>query len=319
VTARAWSLTVACLSLLLSCTPAKAPPIERDYPLTKITDHVYVLEGPNQAPNREHQGFSNNPGFVLVRGGVVVIDPGASVQVGELVLKKIATVTRDPVIAVFDTNLDGDHWLGNQAIKAAYPKAIIYAHPKMIEAIKAGAGASWVRTMDQATQGASRGTAAVAPDLGLDDGDVLRLHGMRFRIIHNDRAHADNDIMIEVAEEGVIFAGDIVLNKRIAVDFPEQGNVLGQIAMIDAALKSKATRFIPGHGSCGGREIALAQRAFLAALHTAVKKYYDQGLSDSEISDRLKNDLASYKDWVGYDRLARLVSAVYRQVKTESF
>ena len=319
VAARVWLLMAACLPILFACTPTKAPPIERDYPLTKITNHVYVLEGPNQSPNRENQGFSNNPGFVLVRGGVVVIDPGASVQVGEMVLKKIAGVTRDPVIAVFDTHLHGDHWLGNQAIKAAYPKAIIYAHPKMTEAIKAGAGENWVKMMDQATQGASRGTAAVAPDLGLDNDDALRLHGMTFHIIHKEQAHTDNDIMIEVAQEGVIFLGDIVMNKRIAVDFPEQANISGQIAAIDAALKSKAIHFIPGHGSCGGREIALAQRAFLVALHTAVKKYYAQGLSDSEISDRLKNDLAGYKDWVGFDRLARLVSAAYRQVETESF
>ena len=319
MTARAWLLLAACLLVLLSCTAAKAPPIERDYPLTKITNHVYVLEGPNQAPSRQNQGFSNNPGFVLVRGGVVVIDPGASVQVGEMLLKKIAGVTRDPVIAVFDTHLHGDHWLGNQAIKAAYPKAVIYAHPKMIEAIKAGAGESWIKMMDQATQGASRGTVAVAPDLGLDNDDVLRLHGMTFHIIHKELAHTDNDIMIEVAQEGVIFLGDIVMNKRIAVDFPEQGNISGQIAAIDAALTSEAIHFIPGHGSSGGREIAMAQRAFLVTLHTTVKKYYDQGLSNSEISDRLMNELAGYKDWIGFDRLARLVSAVYREVETESF
>ncbi len=318
MTARARLLVAACLSLLLSCSPTKAPPIERDYPLTKITDRVYVIEGPNQTPNRENQGFSNNPGFVLVRGGVVVIDPGASVQVGEMVLKKIATVTRDPVIAVFDTNLDGDHWLGNQAIKAAYPKAVIYAHPNMIEAVKAGAGENWVKKVDRATHGASRGTTAVTPDLGLDNDDALRLHGMTFRILHNERAHADSDILIEVVQEGVIFLGDVVMNKRIDVDSPEQESITGQIAAIDAALKTKAVHFIPGHGASGGREIALAQRAFLVALHTAVKKYYDQGLSDSEINDKLKNELADYKGWVGFDRLARVVGAAYRQVATES-
>ena len=319
MTVRAWLPVAACLSLLLSCSPAKAPPIERDYPLTKITNHVYVLEGPNQAPNRENRGFSNNPGFVLVRGGVVVIDPGASVQVGEMLLKKIAGVTRDPVIAVFDTDLHGDHWLGNQAIKAAYPKAIIYAHPKMIEAIKAGAGESWVKMMDQATRGASRGTVAVAPDLGVDNDDLLRLHGMSFRIIHNARAHTNNDIMIEVVQEGVIFLGDIVMNKRIAVGFPEQVDISGQIAAIDAALKCKASHFIPGHGASGGREIALAQRDFLVTLHTAVEKYYDQGLSYSETTDKLQNELAAYKSWAGFDRLARVVDATYREVQAESF
>jgi len=318
VAVRLWLLFAAFLPVLLSCTDAKAPPIERDYPLTKITDHVYVIEGPNRAPTRENQGFSNNPGFVLVHRGVVVIDPGGSLQVGEMVLSKIARVARDPVIAVIDTHVHGDHWLGNQAIKAAYPNAVIYAHPKMIAAIKSGAGESWLEKMNQMTQGASQGTTAVAPDLGLDNDDRLRLHGTTFRIVHNDRAHTDNDIMIDVTEEGVIFLGDIVLNKRIAVDFPEQGNISGQIAAIDLALKSKATHFIPGHGSCGGREIALAQRGFLVALHTAVKKYYDQRLRDTEMNDKLVADLVAYKDWIGFDRLARVVNVTYRHVETES-
>jgi glyoxylase-like metal-dependent hydrolase (beta-lactamase superfamily II) len=122
-----------------------------------------------------------------------------------------------------------------------------------------------------------------------------------------------------VVDQGVIFLGDIVLNKRIAVDVPEQGNTSGQTAAIEVALKSKASHFIPGHGSSGGREIALAQRAFLIALRTAVKNYYDQGLSDIAMNDKLKNELAGYKEWVGFDRLARLVNATYRQVETELF
>jgi glyoxylase-like metal-dependent hydrolase (beta-lactamase superfamily II) len=309
----------ASVLLLLSCSDAKAPPIERDYALTRITDHVYVIHGPNENPGKGNQGFSNNPGFVLVRGAVVVIDPGASVQVGEMVLRKIATVSRDPVIAVFNTHIHGDHWLGNQAIKAAYPKAVIYAHPKMIEAVKAGEGDNWIKMMNAATQGASRGTKTVAPDMGLDHDEALKLHGTSFRIYHNDRAHTDNDIMIEAVEEGVIFLGDNVLNKRIAANFPEQGNIQGQIAAIDLALKSKAVHFIPGHGTSGGREIAVAEQTFLKSLRASVKKYYDQGLSDFEMKDKVMRDLDTYKDYYDFNNLGRIINAAYLQIETESF
>ncbi len=309
----------ASVLLLLSCSSAKAPPIERDYALTRITDHVYVIHGPNENPGKDNQGFSNNPGFVLVRGGVVVIDPGASVQVGELVLRKIATVTRDPVIAVFNTHVHGDHWLGNQAIKAVYPRAVIYAHPKMIEAIKAGEGDNWIKMMNAATHGASRGTKAVAPDMGVDNDETLKLHGTSFRIYHNDRAHTDNDIMIEVLEEGVIFLGDNVLNKRIAANFPEHGNIQGQIAAIDLALKSKAMHFIPGHGTSGGREIALDQQTFLKSLRASVKKYYDQGLSDFEMKDKVMRDLDTYRDYYDFNNLGRVINAAYLQLEAESF
>jgi glyoxylase-like metal-dependent hydrolase (beta-lactamase superfamily II) len=311
------ALIIICTAF--SCTGSKAPPIQHDYGVTKITDRVFVIHGPDQRPSRENQGFTNNPGFVLVRGGVVVIDPGGSLQVGEMVLGKIAAITRDPVIAVFNTHIHGDHWLGNQAIKTAYPRTMIYAHPRMIEAAKNGEGDNWVKLMNDATQGASRGTVAVTPNLGLDSGELLRLHGMTFRIYHNDRAHTDNDLMVEVVEEGVIFLGDTVRNKSIDANFPEQGSIKGQIDAIDMALQSKATHFIPGHGQSGGREIALAQREFLVALRASVKKYYDQGMSDFEMKDKVMNDLAAYKDWVFFNNLGRVINAAYLQIESETF
>ena len=304
---------------LLACSSSKAPPIERDYPLTRITQHVYVLHGPNENPGSGNQGFANNPGFVTVRGGVVVVDPGSSVQVGEMVLRKIAAVTSDPVIAVFNTHFHGDHWLGNQAIKSAFPRAVIYAHPKMIEAINTGEGERWIKMMDDATQGASRGTKAVAPDMGLDNGDTLKLHGMNFRLYHNDRAHTDNDIMIEVVEEGVIFMGDNVANKRILAHFPEHGDVQGQIVAIDLALKSGAKYFIPGHGASGGRDIALTQQALLKSLRASVKKYYDQGMSDFDMKEKVMSDLAAYKNYYDFDSLGRIINAAYLQIEAESF
>jgi glyoxylase-like metal-dependent hydrolase (beta-lactamase superfamily II) len=148
---------------------------------------------------------------------------------------------------------------------------------------------------------------------------VLKLHGTTFRIYHNDRAHTDNDIMIEVTGEGVIFLGDNVLNKRIAANFPEHGNIQGQIAAIDLALKSRAMHFIPGHGTSGGREIAETEMIFLKTLRAAVKKYYDKGLSDFEMKEKVMDDLLAYKNYYGFDDLGRVINATYLQIEAESF
>ena len=302
-------------ALLLSCGASKAPPIARDYPLTRITEHVYVIRGPDETPGKDNQGFCNNPGFVLTPGGVVVIDPGASVQVGEMVLRKIASVTRAPVIAVFDTHLQEGHWLGNQAIKAAFPRAVIYAPSKMIEALKAGEGDKWVRQLDETTQGATRGTTVIAPDMGLDNGDVLRLHGMSFHVYGNARALHDTGIMIEVPEEDTIFLGDEVLNRRVAANLAEPGVIQDRIAAADMALESKARHFIPGQGSSGGREIAQAQRAFLVTLRAAVKKYRARGLGDVDLRKKVLDDLSAYRAWAGFGGLERVIDAVSYQVE----
>src|SRR3989338_954368 len=162
-------LAVVALAFI-SGGPPKAPPIAGDHKLTRLTERVYVLHGSNELPNKINQGFMNNPGFVLTKKGVVVIDPGSSVQVGELVLKKIAAVTRDPVVAVFNTHVHGDHWLGNQAIRAAYPKAVIYAHPKM-KAKTATDGESWLTLLNNLTEGGVVGTRPLAPDTHIEHGE----------------------------------------------------------------------------------------------------------------------------------------------------
>lgn len=211
--------------LLQAC--GKAPKIEADYPLTRLTERVYVIHGPNEMPNEANQGFMNNPGFVLTAKGIVVVDPGSSLQVGEMLLAKIATISKQPVIAVFNTHLHGDHWLGNDAIRRAYPKAVIYAHPKMLDGA-AAAGETWVKLMSQLTDGATKGTRVVLPNLGIDNDETLAIGGLHFRIHHNGMAHTDSDIMIEVVEDKLLFTGDNVQATRTGR--MDDGNFKGNLA-----------------------------------------------------------------------------------------
>lgn len=304
-------------SVILGACNRKAPAIEADFPITKLTERVYVIHGPNEQPTKANQGFMNNPGFVLTKKGVVVIDPGSSVQVGDMLLKKIASVTKDPVIAVFNTHIHGDHWLGNDAVRRAFPKAVIYAHPKMLEK-SVVEGENWLKIMLQLTDGATKGTKVVVPNLGIDNDETLALGGTHFRILHNDRAHTDGDIMIEVVEEKVLFMGDNVVVERASR--MDDGNFLGNIAACEAALKTGAKHFVPGHGASNGREVVTAYRDWLKALHASVKKYYAMGMSDFDMKDKVVADLKAYQKWAFFDReIGRLVSLAWLQIEQASF
>ncbi len=310
-------MVVAVSIALVSCSKSEGPPIAGDYPLKQLTDRVYIVNGPNEEPNKKNRGFMNNPAFVLTSKGVVVIDPGSSLQVGRMLLEKIAKTTPSPVIAVFNTHIHGDHWLGNQAIHDVYPNAVIYAHPNMIAKAEAE-GETWLKTMLTLTAGATMGTRLVLPSSALENNDMLRLGDRHFRIYHNDKAHTDGDLMVEVVEEKLMFLGDIVMAQR--VPRLDDGDFKGNIAAIDMALKSKAVLFVPGHGQSGGREVPLAYRAFLSTLYGSVKKYYARGLSDYDMKDMVSKDLAAYHQWALFDtNLGRLVSLAYLQVEAESF
>ena len=141
-------MTAWCGRLLLGMTlgsnalahsPAPLPENEA-LVVERISKHVYVAHGPQEFPNPRTAGFMNNPGFLITGGGVVVVDPGSSVQIGRRLLRSISATTDQPVVAVFNTHVHGDHWLGNHAIRESYPDARIYAHQRMLQHVAEGAG-----------------------------------------------------------------------------------------------------------------------------------------------------------------------------------
>jgi glyoxylase-like metal-dependent hydrolase (beta-lactamase superfamily II) len=287
--------------------------------LQRFADSVYIIQGPQQFPSPETAGFMNNPGFVLTPGGIVVIDPGSSVQIGRLLLKRIREISSDRVIAVFNTHVHGDHWLGNQAVREAYPEVPIYAHSRMIERVEAGEGADWVDNFFRATGGATADSEVVVPGIGLKGGEQLNIGGDQFQIYHTGKAHTDNDIMIEFSREKSIFLGDIVSHHRVQSARPGDSDIAGQIAAIEFILETDNQIFIPGHGSTGGREIALSQLKFLQDLYASVRKYYADGLTDYEMKAGVLKDMHFYKNWVNFEELGLVISYVYLKVEEASF
>ncbi len=306
-----------CLLPVLSQAGSRGPAVP-DYPTDRITDSIYVIHGPMDLPNADNQGFMNNPGIVLTSAGAVIIDPGASVQSGEMVLRATSRLTKLPVVAVFNTHVHGDHWLGNQAIRAAYPKVPIYGHPIMIELITKGEDKLWVTLMEQMTQGKTLGTEAVAPDRPVINDDIIQLGDHSFRIHHYGPAHTSSDIMIEVMQEHAVFLGDNVLNGRIPrID---GGSIPGNATTCSEILKTGAKHYVPGHGRSGGEAVVRAMQTYFDTLYSSVKTHYDEGLSDFEMKDSISEKLSAYSGWEEFAvQLGKHISIAYLQIESEQF
>jgi glyoxylase-like metal-dependent hydrolase (beta-lactamase superfamily II) len=210
----------------------KAAPLRGEWPPQEVADGVFVIHGPTSYPSPENQGFMNNPAFIIGETGVVVVDPGSSVQVGEMLLARIERLTDKPVLAVFNTHMHGDHWLANQAIRARpIPDVPIYGHERVGPRIIAGAGTQWIEMLLTMTENATAGTEIVKPDHPVVDGDVIEVDGLTYRIFNNDKAHTDTDIMVHVVEKGVMFLGDNAGHQRILRQ--EGGSFPGNIEALD--------------------------------------------------------------------------------------
>jgi glyoxylase-like metal-dependent hydrolase (beta-lactamase superfamily II) len=260
----------------------------------------------------------NNPGLVLTSAGMVVVDPGSSVQSGEMVLAAIKTLTDQPVVAVFNTHVHGDHWLGNDAIRAAYPQAKIYGHPRMIAQVDAGEGRNWQQLMLRMTEGATAGTEVVNADSPVDHGDVVQIGDVGFRILHNEQAHTLTDIMILAEQRGVLFAGDNVCAERIVR--LDDASFEGSIRAAELAANSGAAVLVPGHGPTGDVSLATDYRDYLAVLWQGVQRLYDEGVADYEMKAQLLPEFQRWHSWPGFEEeFGKHISLAYLQAEAAAF
>jgi glyoxylase-like metal-dependent hydrolase (beta-lactamase superfamily II) len=313
------TLFATLLLTALTAVAAERGPALPDYPAEEVAPGVFVIHGPVDYPTPENQGFMNNPAFIVTDDGVIVVDPGASVQTGEMLLRQLRGVTDKPLIAVLNTHVHGDHWLGNQAMRAEAPEVPIYGHAQMIAAIEAGAGTEWIDRMLRATDNATLGTEVVAPNKTLDDGDVLELGGLSFRIHYFGHQHTHTDLMIAVPERALLFLGDNANNARIVR--MDDGSFTGLIAGLEQIqTKVDADVLIPGHGKTGGWEIVEQNLTYLRTLHGGVLELYEEDVSDFEMKPLIAERLGAFQDWAGFeDELGKHISLAYLEVEAAAF
>ena len=306
------------LAALLFCSSALAGPMDvvRAYPPQKVSDDTYVIHGPQGVPSKANQGFMNNPAWVVTADGVVVIDPGSSVQAGRMVVAQLRKTTQKPVTHVFNTHVHGDHWLGNQAILEAWPKATIIAHPDMIKRAKEGADAFWLKLMSDMTGGYTDGTRAEIPTVEAADGQEFKIGGKTFRILASNDAHSKTDLMIEMVEDRILFTGDNVLSRQVMN--LRDGTFKGVMNATERALATQAQLYIPGHGKTGDRKFVAEQKAWFDILLPEVRRMYDEGKSDFEMKPVITQKLKAYKNWAEWDlNLGPQISLAILEIEQE--
>ena len=297
---------------------AKGPAVP-DYPADKVAENIYVIHGPVTTPNPENQGFMNNPGIVLTSMGAVIIDPGGTVQSGEMVLRVVKKLTDKPVVAVFNTHIHGDHWLGNQAVSEKFPMATIYAHSNLIEKAADGiVGSEWVTLMEDLTQGKSNGTRAVVADKIVRHGDKITIGDTTFEIYNYGVAHTDSDIMIAVNKNTVLFLGDNLLNGRLGRS--SDGNIKSLIESNEKVVRIQPEVIVPGHGKSGGMEMFNHSLDIFRILYKTVKELYEQDISDFEMKPTVVKALDAYKGWHEFDNLiGKAINQAFLEIEEADF
>lgn len=296
-------------------------PAVKDHPLRQVSPHVWMIFSPDGFPTPENQGMMCNITFVDTAKGLVVVDSGASVQIGEMAIRQIRKTFNKPVIAIINTHYHGDHWLGNHAYVEAYGNSLpLYAHPGTIKAIEGVQGNMWRTLMEQWTNQATLGTRVVPPRQPLEHGAELKFGDVTLRLHHFGTVHTPFDLCVEVVEDKLMLVGDVAMDRRIAN--MDDGSYLGTLQAYDTLEKTGCTLWLPGHGEPGAKVLQWNRELFEGIYRPCEQAIKDglpleaakaQVLKDPRVASRAR-------DTKGFEtNIGKYVSLAYLEAEAAGF
>ncbi|MBU3622435.1 MBL fold metallo-hydrolase [Polynucleobacter sp. AP-Latsch-80-C2] len=212
----------------------------------QVAPHTYFVQGFPEMGSSANQNFISNAGFVITPKGVVVMDSLGSPVLAKKLIREIARITPQKVVAVIVSHYHADHVYGLQEFKKI--GATIYAQGEGRNYLSSETAkqrliasridfAPWVN--DQ--------TNLVSADVWIDQQFKLSVGGVEFLISRVGPAHAPEDLMVYVPSEKVLFAGDLVFRGRIP--FVGNADSKGWLSALNEIERLNPDIVIPGHGN----------------------------------------------------------------------
>ncbi|WP_020666388.1 MBL fold metallo-hydrolase [Amycolatopsis nigrescens] len=224
-------------------------------------------------------------GLVLGDGQCLVIDTrGDAVQGAELAAA-VRQITPDPCTVAI-THAHFDHAYGTVAFKSeTFDGTAVWAHYGCHTDL-AEDGADSLLKWEQRYRREGRADVAdalaatelVLPGHLVRDETRLSIGGREVVLAHFGPAHTEHDLVVQVPDAAVVFAGDLVENgtggEFTAESFGSDSTLSGWPAALEAILALRPRIVVPGHGDPVGPEFVEARLGTvrtLAGLEAAVE------------------------------------------------
>jgi glyoxylase-like metal-dependent hydrolase (beta-lactamase superfamily II) len=221
---------------------------DRSGPWIELGDRVYT---------RRYRFFNQQIGVVLGDGEALVIDTRLTHRQAREILDDLRDLTSDPVTLVVDTHWHHDHAFGNHVFRPA----TIWGHercgPRLLEFGEAMRTEGIARMPDLADDLAE--VVLDPPDRSFAETVRILVGGRAVWLRYLGRGHTDTDIVVEVPDAGVLFAGDLV--EAGATPFFGDGYPLDWPETVSRLADLVRGPVVPGHGEVGDRRFVESQLA----------------------------------------------------------
>ncbi|MCK4742332.1 MAG: MBL fold metallo-hydrolase [Sulfuriflexus sp.] len=282
----------------------------------KIAPHSYAWIGPLPGPSYENQGYRMNLGFVVGSKGIVVIDTGYTEAMAKEMLGHIRNISKAPIIAAINTNSQPHRFFGNSVFKNAGAKIISTAK----EAQRMEASAGQYSSNIERTLKLKAGSISIPamPDTIITKPTTLKLGGVSVLIESHGASHTPASLVVHVAEDKLVFSGDILYGNRLLAVIPAS-NVKQWIASFNKLKKYGGVKFVPGHGQIGSlKDFEFSTLNYLQLLQSHMIKSLD---ADMEAQDAISTlNQSAYSKLANYDLLfGRNASWAYLEAEKAAF
>lgn len=215
---------------------------------------------------RRHAELDLTTGLVVGDDSALVIDTRGDHRQGAELADAVRSITRHPLQIVL-THGHFDHCFGT----SAFLPAAVWAHARFPDFLTRTADdqrEQWSEHYrEQGDPGTANALAAAIPtfpDHLVTDTASVDLGGRIARLHHFGPGHTDHDLVIEVPDAAVAFAGDLV-EQGAPPDF-EDAHPTRWPAAVEALLALNATIVVPGHGDPVTPDFVRGQAVELARL-----------------------------------------------------
>jgi quinoprotein relay system zinc metallohydrolase 1 len=271
-----WLVGGACLGLSYLADSASPPTFGLE--AVEVRGGCHAVVGDTGYFNRANGGNISNTGFIVTDDSVVVIDTGSSHRYGRELRKLVDSVSGGlPIERVIITHMHPDHFLGNQA----FADTDIWAGPLTTRDIDS-LGGQFTLNLYRLAGDWMRGTESLLPNRHLEAADVeIGGHQLSIRLF---AGHTGEDAVVLDHTCGVLYAGDLVFNRRApAVPHADLGVWRESLDRL-AALPYLA--LVPGHGLPVMDDAPIGETAaYLEWLERTVREAFDAGLDVTEVME----------------------------------
>jgi cyclase len=257
--------------------------------LEKISDNVYA----------ETSFRGCNPGFVVTREGVVMIDtpqmPADALGWRDEIAK------HGTVRYLINTEPHGDHFTGN-----CFFEGTVVAHEGTRDAIVTSA-ANVEQVRERLTQASPELSSELKefgyrpPTITLSERITLYVGDHTFQLI-NMPGHTPYQVAVFIPEERVVFTSDNIFCRVQA--FLQQALPHEWLESLQRLEDLDADVLVPGHGSVCDKSYVPEMRSVIQSWIDAVTRAIEQGLTVEEAQDKL-TDIDPYAVEGGIEAMSR--------------